>query len=468
MKKSLVTFLSLLAIVTVIASLSGLGREQVLSVFVFSILILGTLTYWRFRLAFGLVGLGLLLGLGLINVAHLVEFAGLDIILFLVGMMIVVGYLEERRFFETIVERIVRVTGTNASKLLIILMLMSGLFAALVDEVTSILFMAATIFQITGRYRLNPVPFLIMVVFATNIGSSATVVGNPVGVMIALRGGLAFSDFLRWATPISIMALFLTILISMKYFSKDIEALSEAMKTTGFEDAMESNEASGEETGEEKPHDIKLPAALFLGTIASLLLHRQIEEILLLEKNAMLLGTALIAAGITLFLERDRARELVERRVDWWTLSFFLILFSAVGTLQFVGVTSFLASGLFSIAGGDPSTIFFVFSITAAVLTGFMDNVLAVATFIPIVRELGELGVQSFPLWWGMLFAGTFFGNLTIIGSTANIVAIGMMERRKQGHITFVQWIKPGLVVSIPTLLLALLITYYQIPLMPA
>jgi Na+/H+ antiporter NhaD/arsenite permease-like protein len=96
-----------------------------------------------------------------------------------------------------------------------------------------------------------------------------------------------------------------------------------------------------------------------------------------------------------------------------------------------------------------------------------MDNILGVATFIPVVNEMTELGINNYPLWWGLLFAGTFFGNLTLIGSTANIVAIGMLERRKRGHITLLQWVKPGLLVSIPTLTLALLLIYVQIPLMP-
>jgi Na+/H+ antiporter NhaD/arsenite permease-like protein len=96
-----------------------------------------------------------------------------------------------------------------------------------------------------------------------------------------------------------------------------------------------------------------------------------------------------------------------------------------------------------------------------------MDNILAVATFIPIVNSMSELGIYNYPLWWGLLFGGTFFGNLTLIGSTANIVALGMLERQKVGHITLAEWIKPGAMVSVPTLLLAIMLIYLQISLMP-
>ena len=218
--------------VFVLTSIVGLNRLQVASVTVFAVLILGTLLFWRLRLAFALLGLGILLGGGLLTVDKLIEFAGLDIILFLIGMMIVVGYLEERRFFEKLVEKVIDLTGQDARRLVIVLMLMSALFASLVDEVTSILFMTATVLHITGKYRVYPVPFVLMTVFATNIGSSATVVGNPIGVLIALRGGLAFQDFLRWATPISILALFVMIPLVTRYFSKEIRELSDNMAET--------------------------------------------------------------------------------------------------------------------------------------------------------------------------------------------------------------------------------------------
>ena len=141
----------ILAAIATITFLSGMKLLQVASLTVFSSLILGTLLFWRFRLAFALVGIAALMTLGLINTGTLIEFAGLDIILFLIAMMIVIGYLEERHFFEHLLEIILAHVGNNPNKLLILLMLMSGMFAALVDEVTSILFMAATILHLTAE-----------------------------------------------------------------------------------------------------------------------------------------------------------------------------------------------------------------------------------------------------------------------------------------------------------------------------
>lgn len=472
----------ILAAIAIIAYLAGLEPIPIASLTVFSSLILGTLLYWRSRLAFALIGIAALMSLNLLNTETLIDFAGLDIILFLVGMMIVIGYLEDRHFFEYLLEKMLSGVGNNPNRLIIILMLMSGMFAALVDEVTSILFMAATVIHLTAKLRLNPIPFIIMIVFATNIGSSATVVGNPVGVLIALRADLTFMDFLRWATPISIVGLMVAIPLSLKYFSKDIKQLGKAMLphvTYGGSSGTTSEDSSiitspikevaaDLSTGpKEKKGDYKIPWILFMGTIAGLVAHSPVEEMLGLEKNVMLLGTAFTAAGVSLFLVRDRARDLVERRVDWWTLAFFILLFAAVGTLQQTGVTTLLANGVFELSGGDETNLFFLFSISAGIAGALMDNILGVATFIPVVNEMTELGINNYPLWWGLLFASTFFGNLTLIGSTANIVALGMLERQKLGHITLLQWIKPGAIVAIPTLGLALLLIYIQIPFMP-
>jgi len=460
MKRPFVYIVALL-ISSLITAVLGLTLEQTLSATIFIGIILGTLVFWKFRLAFALIGMTGLIALGLIDIPQIVEFAGLDIILFLIGMMVVVGFLEERHFFEGLVERIVGLVGSSGKRLTIALMVLAAVFASLVDEVTSILFMTSTVLHLTSKRRLDPLPFVIMIVFATNIGSSATVVGNPIGIMVAMRAGLTFTDFLRWASPIAILALCATIPLSLKLFSRDVKKLDEELqKVIAEEEKVE--EAGGIENRQQT-----ICWIMFAGTIFSLVMHSSIESLLGLQKNAMLLGTSLGAAGIALLIDFERAREIVEKRVDWWTLSFFILLFASVGTLRLVGVTGVLAGQLNILAGRSEVTLMIVFMWGVGVLSAFMDNVLAVATFIPIVQDLQTIGVSTFSLWWGMLFAGTFFGNLTMIGSTANIVAIGMLERRKLGFLSITDWIKPGAVISAVTLAIATIALYLQMPVMP-
>ena len=459
----------ILGCISITVSFAGLNTEQIASVTIFASLIVGTLLFWRFRLAFALVGIAAMLGLGLLDTDTMIEFAGFDMILFLVGMMIVVGFLEEKKFFEHLLGKIMKGVGNNPIKL-VVLMLMSALFAALVDEVTSILFMTATVLHLTGKLRISAIPLVMMTVFATNIGSSATVVGNPVGVLIAMRAEITFMEFLRWATPISIAGLAVAIPLSLLYFRKYISKMGDALRMQSSENLLDDDVmTSSSKGGEVSIHkeNFKIPWIIFIGTIASLVAHSPMEEVLGLEKNVLLPGVAFAAAGIVLFLNHNKAREMVERRVDWWTLAFFIFLFASVGTMKMLGVTTVLAEGMYDLSGNDETNLYFLFVPVTSILSALMDNVLAVATFIPVVHEFGDMGVDNYPFWWGMLFSGTFFGNLTLIGSTANIVAIGMLERRKRGNITLKEWIKPGAVISIPTMALAAMLVYLQMPLMP-
>jgi Na+/H+ antiporter NhaD/arsenite permease-like protein len=416
--------------------------------------IFGTILFWPFRLAFALLGISLLLAFGLLDIPHLIEFAGLDIILFLIGMMILVGYLEENRFFESLVNPLVRTIGPRPVLLVVTLMVAGAISAALVDEVTSILFMTATMIHLTARFGVNPVPFVILQVFATNIGSSATVVGNPIGVMIAMKAGLTFMDFLKSASPVSLCALLVTLPLSLFYYSKEIREWKQRMRDRTLE--------KGEGLPEKKTQQWLICLALFIGTITGLILHAPLEKLLGLQKNALLIGIAVMAAGISLLLERGRARELVEKRVDWWTLTFFMMLFASVGTLKYAGTTEIVARSLVLWAGGNPKILFVLLTWIIGILTAVMDNVLAVATFIPIVQDIAAGGIDVTPFWWGILFGGTLFGNATMIGSTANIVAVGIIERQKIGHITFTQWIKPGIIASIPALAIATLLIYVR------
>jgi len=139
------------------------------------------------------------------------------------------------------------------------------------------------------------------------------------------------------------------------------------------------------------------------------------------------------------------------------------MLFASVGTLKQVGTTKVIAQGLLNLAGGNALALFWGITWATGALTSIMDNVLAVATFIPVIGDLQALGLKTTPLWWGMLFGGTFLGNMTVIGSTANIVAVGMLERRGLGHIAMGEWLKPGALVSIPTLLLATVLLQMQL-----
>src|SRR3989338_3937045 len=304
--KKVITIIGIMAGVGILLHFLQFSPKQIIATLAFLVVICGTLFYWPFRLTFAFGGLAMLLGTNLIDIPHMIEFTGLDIILFLVGMMALIGFLEEKHFFEYLIAKVVDAIGHRAYLLMAVLMVLATVFAALVDEVTSILFMMSTMFHLTKRYKVNPVPFLLMLVFTTNIGSSATAVGNPIGVMIALRAHLTFADFLRWASPISVLCLLVTVPICFFLFRNSLKDLGKKMR---------AEKGSLEEVRHVafKKSEIRTSWFLFLATVTCLILHAKLEHLLGLEKNSMLLGTALGAGAISILLSGATARDFFMR-----------------------------------------------------------------------------------------------------------------------------------------------------------
>jgi Na+/H+ antiporter NhaD/arsenite permease-like protein len=184
----------------------------------------------------------------------------------------------------------------------------------------------------------------------------------------------------------------------------------------------------------------------------------------------MMIGGALAMGALVLLLMGHRARELVDKRVDWWTLSFFMMLFASVGTLEHTGVTGVLAGRLIESTGDNQFALINIVGWATGWLSAFLDNVLAVATFMPIVHDIRIHWAAAHPaspeypmaIYWLMLFGGTFMGNMTVIGSTANIIAVGMLEKRGHGTVRFMEWFKIGLIVSLASMVVATVLLAVQ------
>ncbi len=431
----------------------GLDTQQVIASTLVLALVLGTVMFWETRLAFALIGISILFAAGVLTVSGFIEFSSLNIIVFLAGMMTVVGFLEKNAFFEFLIGKLLVLVGGGGKRVIIMLMFLAAIFAALVDEVTSILFMLSIVFFLTAKLRVNPIPFVLLTVFATNIGSSATAVGNPVGVMIALNAHLTFADFLTHATPIALVALLAGILAMYFYFRNDIEEFAEKSRKLSVEQLVESHAAN---------KNTLLSGGIFGLVLLFLILHAHIEQLLGLEKNTMLLGTALAGAGLVLLIESKNARQLMESKVDWWTLMFFMMLFASVGALEQTGVIGIASNAFTSIIGNNALLAMATVMGLSGILSALLDNVLAVAVFLPLIENLQLTAIAGNYLWWALLFGATLFGNLTPIGSTANIVALGMLEKRGIAKIGFVQWFKAGIVIVLVTAVTAFALLYLQ------
>ncbi|PNV81732.1 MAG: hypothetical protein C0179_01290 [Fervidicoccus sp.] len=455
--------LSSIALIAALAFILGLTPKQIISVTALSIFIGGSFAFWEFRVAFAFTGVALLLFTDVIDIAHFVMFSNIDVIAFLISMMVVIGFLEERKFFEWMTARMIYTFINRPTYVITAILLISFILASLVDEVTSILITLALTMRVCRYYNIDPLPIAIFEVFTTNIGSSATVVGNPIGVLIAFRAGLTFFDFIRWSFPIALISVIVIVMIAELYLRKEKETVT----------AKKHKEEELRELWKSSRYDktLNTPVALFLGVIIGLVLHHHIESALNLPTNSLLLGTAMIGAGVSLFIEHEKAVEIVERRVDWWTLVYFLLLFSSVGTLQYTGISNLIAEKVEQITRGNIVYVMLLIGGIVGSITSAMDNVLAVSIAIPIVNSLVGT-INTFPIWWISLIAGTYWGNATVIGSTANIVMAGYMEKARKrgeevGKISMLQWIKIGVPISALTFAIAFFLLYVQMGIMP-
>jgi len=443
-----------------LAHLSGIAREanQVVAVCTFIAVICTTLFFWACRLSAAFLGIALLIATRVFTLKGMLAATELDIILFLIGMMTIVGVLKDLGMFTWLIQTVISVRRMNGWLFTLILCGLSAVMASVVDEVTSIVVMLALVFQVCDTLKLKPTPFVLISVMATNIGSSATMLGNPVGVFIGTKAGFTFGYFFQRATPVALACLLVASAACMLWFRRDIRLMSERIV-----ERRTAKEGLGPLF--RIPHRRGL--VILLGTVILLACHHQFELLLGLvgpgvlpeiaeqNKNAFLIVTPLIIAGLLMLYRPKRARHYIEHEVEWWTLLFFMMLFAVAGGLEQQGVTGELANTLKDLVTGGPKAMVPFVLFVSAIGSAFVDNIVFVAAFTPVIQALQNNDPGFSLLWWALLFGACFGGNITAIGSTANIVALGMYEKRYHTHIGFLEWLKIGAVVGIATSLVA-------------
>lgn len=430
-----VLLIAMTCVAALLAKAAGFAYHQILSSAIFIMIICSTLFFWEFRLAIAFIGIAALLGFKVLTLHSFIESSELDIILFLVGMMVTVGVLKELGLFTWIIQLVINMPNMTGRLFIITIVFLSAFMACTVDEVTSIVFVSALIFQVCDTLKVRPVPFIILAVMATNIGSSGTMLGNPVGILIGYKAGFTFGDFIVSAFPVMFFTLCISLCVLLMWYRKDIALLSIR---------LQQRRQMGMGLGPLIRVPYKRGLAILISMISLIAAHHYLETLLGVEKNTLLIVAPLFIAGILMIWRHGRARHYIETEVEWWTLLFFMMLFSVAGTLEHTGVTSRIAHTFINICGDNMALLTPIIIVISALGSAFVDNVVFVAAFIPVIKELGKE-----PLWWALLFGACFGGNITMIGSTANIVAIGMLEKRYRVHIYFIEWLKIGLVMGV-------------------
>jgi len=446
LKQTVIRVLVMLAITFAVGLLThniGMDKQQVISSSIFIMIVIATLLFWKLRLAIAFIGIGVLMGTNVLTLPVFLRECKLDVILFLAGMMITVGVLRDLGLFTWIIQGVIKTPKMTGRRFVIVTIFLSAIMACTIDEVTSIVFIATLIFQVCDTLKVRPLPFIIIAVLGTNIGSSGTMLGNPVGILIGQNAipPLSFLDFLTWSFPIMIVTLISTTLVLLWWYRKEINLLSEKLA---------ARRKMGLGLGPLVDIPYKRSLAILIGMISFIAMHHWLETKLRLAPNTILIIAPLVIAGLLMLWRHQRARYYIESNVDWWTLLFFMMLFAKAGTLQETQVTARVAEYFQQAFGNRLSVLIPAVIGTTAIGSAFVDNIVFVAAFMPVVNKL----VYT-PLVWALLQGACLGGNITMIGSTANIVALGMTEKRYRSSIKFFEWLKVGLVVGLISCLIA-------------
>ena len=435
------------------------GLRSSLAVSIISFVISTTLLIWRKRLAAGIFGLALAFVFNILPFELFLEFMHMDIILFLLGMMVVVGYLEEVNYFDYIIAKLIPHLHGHPKKFYSVLIALTALFAAIVDEVTAILFTSVIMLELSSIYKVEPRKFLLPITYAVIVGGTATVMGDPVAILVAFNGGLTMVDFFIWATPVTVATVVIVILYTFVFLRNDLEALGSKMREVDVNEII--NILSKEATNTRKA------TILFLAVLIPIIIHGEIASLLNMmgvkvKPKLILVSVALIAAAYIIAFEGDMGIGIFLHRVDWQTLVFLMSFFSLVGSLEYVGLLNVISKTLVDISGGETEALYLLISGITAILSPILDNVLTVATISPIVNELAALGVETYHIWFGILFAGVFSALATPIGTSASLVMLGLLEKRRLKAVTIGEWVKMGLPLAIIVTTFALFTVYVR------
>ncbi|MER7182283.1 ArsB/NhaD family transporter [Streptomyces hyaluromycini] len=398
------------------------------------------------RTAAALGGAGLMLVISATDdkAAFYSEHTGIDwnVIFLLLGMMAIVGVLRQTGLFEYLAIWSVKRARGRPFRVMAMLILITAVASALLDNVTTVLLVAPVTLLVCERLALPSAPFLIAEVFASNIGGTATLVGDPPNIIIASRAGLTFNDFLVHLAPIAavltVVLLALCRVMFRKAFVYDEERAEQVMTLTEREAIRD-------------PRLLWQGLAVLALVVAGFVLH----PVLHYEPSVV----ALLGAGLLVAVSKVDTRQVLGE-VEWPTLAFFAGLFVMVGALIETGVIGDLSRALADATGGRELGATLTLLGGSAVLSGVVDNIPYVATMAPItadlVKDMGGAADGHHVLWWALALGADLGGNATAIGASANVVVLGIAERNRQ-PISFWQFTKYGLVVTAVTVAISAL-----------
>lgn len=410
--------------------------QQLIAVIIFIVVIVAIMSEKVHRAVAAVTGSVLLVLLKILSIDDCISYIDFNTIGVLIGMMLFVAVVKNSGIFEYIAIKAAKFAKGNPWKIMMYFMILTAVLSAFLDNVTTVLLIGPMTLAITRILKINPVPFLMTQILASNIGGTATLIGDPPNIMIGSAAKLSFLDFIVNLGPIIVVVLAATILcfylIYGKHFIFDKSAMQEVMK-------LDEQKAVKDSSLMRK--SIILTIMVAVGFVMHSTLG--VESCII----------ALTAASIMLLIGKQDADEIIAG-VEWPTIVFFTGLFIVVGGMVKVGVIDKLAHLLMNVAEGHMVLTMLLILWVSAILSSILDNIPFVATLIPLILTMERSGLNVMPFWWAISLGACLGGNGTLIGASANVVLSGISN--KHGYpITFVQYLKIGYPMMILSMLLS-------------
>ena len=355
-----------------------------------------------------------------------------NVIFLLLGMMIIVGVIHKTGLFEFLAIKAIQLAKGRPRQAFVYLLMLVAFCSALLDNVTTIMLAVPMTFMVAKYLKVHPVPFILAEVFISNIGGAATLIGDPPNIIIASKANLDFNSFLIHMAPMVLVVLAVIIPMLVLMFNKELRNNVEDRKNVMTLDASSFIK--------DKPLLVKSLAVLTLVIVAFVL-----HSLLHLEPSVI----AMIGAGVLVLISNLKPNEFA-RDVEWGTLVFFGALFIMVGALVNVGALKMVADAIGSYVGNDGALAAGAIVVVSALASGIIDNIPYVTSMAPVVQQLNDTisTITNDGLWWALAFGADFGGNMTIVGASANVVAVGLAYA--SGYkITFWQFAKYGIPVTL-------------------
>lgn len=399
--------------------------EQTIAVGVFLLVMAAIISEKVHRSVAALAGAVVLLLTHVLTVDTAAEYVDLNTIGVLVGMMLFVAVVKSSGLFEYIAIRSAKLTRGQPMAILAVFTVITAALSAFLDNVTTVLLIGPMTIAITQILEVNPVPFLFSQILASNVGGTATLIGDPPNIMIGSAAGLSFADFIVNTGPVVVVILAVFVGIFALMYRGGLHVESENMeKVMSLDEKLAIKNVSL----------LRKSVIMILLVVVGFVFHAQLG----IESATV----ALTAAGVMLLIGGQDAEDVI-LGVEWSTILFFIGLFVVVGGLNSTGVISMLANAMLGLVGDNQVLAIVLLLWASALISAFLDNIPFVATLIPMIQTMQQGGMDVQPLWWALSLGACLGGNGSLIGASANVVLAGVSA--KNGYpITFMGYLKKG------------------------